>query len=143
MNSNSNSSQAGAPVVLVVEDDLITRKAVSRNLKAAGYEVLVVSSAADALFVAQRTPVHVLVLDLNLADRDSFNAMNDGFAVLDWLRRHFKDFPFRVVIYSSETGQHALDKAEKYGAFAFCHKRRDMTNLLQCVRDAVLSLQAA
>jgi len=69
--------------------------------------------------------------------------MTDGFAVLDWLRRQLTDSHFRIVVYSSATGQHVLEKAEKYGVFAFCHKRRDMTNLLQCVRDAVLSLAAA
>ena len=145
MNSETNDTQPQtvAPIVLVVEDDRITRKAVGRNLRAAGYEVILVSSAADALFVAQRTAFHVLVLDLNLLDADPFNSMTDGFAVLDWLRRQLKEFHFRIVIYSSETGQHVLEKAEKHGAFAFCYKRGDMTNLLQCVRDAVLSLAAA
>jgi CheY-like chemotaxis protein len=146
MNSETNSSQPealGAPVVLVVEDDLLTRKAVGRSLQTAGYEVILVPSAADALNVAQRVGVHVLVLDLHLVDTDTFGAMNDGFAVLDWLRRQFGGLPFRVVIHTAQTGQHLLEKAEECGVFAFCHKRRDMTNLLQCVRDAVLSLQVA
>jgi CheY-like chemotaxis protein len=146
MNSETNSSQPEArvaPVVLVVEDDLITRKAVGRNLQAAGYEVILASSAAEALSVVQHTPIHVLVLDLHLVDTDSFNALNDGFAVLDWLRRQSGGLPFRVVIYTSQPGQHLLEKAEQRGVFAFCHKQRDMTNLLQCVRDAVLSLQVA
>jgi len=127
----------------VVEDDSLTRKAVGRTLQTAGYEVILASSAAEALVVAQSTAFHVLVLDLSLVDLESFTAMNDGFAVLDWLRRQLGDLRFRIVIHSVATGQQVLDKAEKYGAFAFCHKRRDMTNLLQCVHDAVLSLQAA
>jgi CheY-like chemotaxis protein len=116
---------------------------VGRNLQAAGYEVILVQSAAEALTVAQRTPFHVLVLDLHLLDIDPFNAMQDGFAVLDWLKRQLGDLRFRIVIHTSETGQHVLEKAEQLGAFAFCRKRRDMTSLLQCVHDAVLSLKAA
>jgi CheY-like chemotaxis protein len=146
MNSKTNSTQpetSGVPVVLVVEDDLITRKAVGRNLQAAGYEVILVASAADAVNVAQRVPFHVLVLDLHLLDADPFNSINDGFAVLDWLRRQVGDLRFRIVIYTCLTGEHLLQKAEQRDVFAFCHKRRDMTNLLQCVHDAVLSLQVA
>src|SRR5262245_57652765 len=145
MNSETNCTQpqAGPPVVLVVEDDSLTRKAIGRTLQGAGYDVILTSSAAQALSVAQTTAFHVLVLDLSLIDLESFNAMNDGFAVLDWLRRQLGDLRFRIVIYSVATGQPVLDKAREYGAFAFCHKQRDMTNLLQCVHDAVLSLEAA
>jgi CheY-like chemotaxis protein len=142
VNSETNDTQPQAPIVLVVEEDLITRKVIGQHLQAAGYDAILVSSAADALVVAQRTAFHVLVLDLNLLDPDPFNGMIDGFAVLDWLRRQLKEFHFRTVIHSWETGQHVLEKAEKHGAFAFCYKRGDMTHLLQCVHDAVLSLKA-
>ena len=132
-----------APVVLVVEDDALTRKAVGRKLQAAGYEVIMVPSAADALIVTQRVIFQVLVLDLHLADPDPFNGLHEGFSVLDWLRRQVGDFKFRVVIHTSQGAQYMMERAESYGAFAFCIKRRDMDNLVQCVDDAVKSLKAA
>ncbi len=128
------------PVVLVVEDDPLTRKAVSRNLQLAGYEVIAVPSAGDALIVAQRTGFHVLVLDLHLVDGgDPFSGIHEGFAVLDWLRHQLGDFQFKVIIYTSQSGPQLLEKAEASGAFAFCNKRRDMGNLLQCVNEAIQS----
>ncbi len=146
MNSEPNSESNGpvrAPVVLVVEDDPLTRRTVGRLLQMAGYEVIMVASAADALFVAQREVFHVLVLDLQLVDVDPFSGIHEGFAVLDWLRYQLGEFRFRIVIYTSQSGQHLIEKAQASGAFAFCTKRHDMSNLLQCVAEAVQSLQAA
>lgn len=149
MSSDYNNEQCAqeeasiVPIVLVVEDEPLIRKAVARNLQMAGYEVIAVPSAGDALIVAQRTVFHVLVLDLHLVGgSDPFSGIHEGFAVLDWLRHQLGDFQFRVVIYTSQTGQQIMEKAEASGAFAFCNKRRDMSNLLQCVNEAVQSLGA-
>ena len=128
---------------MVVEDDMLIRKMVGRKLQAAGYEVLLIPTAADALIVAQRMEFHVLVLDLSLVDVDPFAGIHDGFSLLDWLERQLGEFKFRIVIYTSQGSQRFMEKAESRGVFAFCVKRRDMSNLVQCVDDAVRSLQAA
>lgn len=128
---------------MVVEDDTLIRKTVGRKLQAAGYEVLLIPTAADALIVAQRMEFHVLVLDLSLVDVDPFAGIHDGFSLLDWLERQLGEFKFRIVIYTSQGNQRLMEKAESRGVFAFCVKRRDMSNLVQCVDDAVRSMQAA
>ena len=149
--SDADNSEAGithtgesfcTPVVLVVEDDALTRKAVARKLQAAGYEVVAVPSAADALIVSQRLVFHVLVLDLNLVDGDPFSGIHEGFAVIDWLRHQLGDLQFRIVVYTSQAERRIAERARACGAFAFCPKRRDMDNLLQCVNDAIESLNA-
>ena len=146
MSSDSNSAQSEsppAPVVMVVEDDNLIRKMVGRKLQAAGYEVILVPTAADALIVAQRMEFHVLVLDLSLVDVDPFAGIHDGFSLLDWLERQMGDFKFRIVIHTSQGNQRLIEKAESRGVFAFCIKRRDMSNLVQCVDEAAKSLKAA
>ena len=146
MSSDSNSAQSespSAPVVMVVEDDNLIRKMVGRKLQAAGYEVILIPTAADALIVAQRMEFHVLVLDLSLVDVDPFAGIHDGFSLLDWLERQMGDFKFRIVIYTSQGNQRLIEKAEAKGVFAFCIKRRDMSNLVQCVDEAAKSLKAA
>ena len=132
-----------APIVLVVEDDQFTRKAVGRKLHSAGYEVIMVPDAADALILAQRTTFQVLVLDLHLADINPYNGIHEGFAVLDWLHRQLGEFHFKVVIYTAQVDQHLLDRAQENGVFAYCVKRRDMSNLVQCVNEAMQALKAA
>src|SRR5262245_55908342 len=113
MSSDTNSGNIEsirAPVVVVVEDDWFTRKAIGKKLHSAGYEVILIPDATDALILAQRMAFHVLVLDLNLMDMNPFNGMHDGFAVLDWLRRQLGEFPFKIVIYTSQTDPHVLEK---------------------------------
>jgi CheY-like chemotaxis protein len=146
MNSDPNIEPSGntkAPVVLVVEDDPLTRKMIGRRLQGAGYEVILVENAGDALIIAQREVFQVLVLDLHLVNTDPFGGIHEGFGVLDWLRHQIGELPFRVVIHTSQTGRHLLEKAESRGVFAYCAKRRDLNNLVQCVGEAVASLKAA
>ena len=139
-NEFEEEQSSAAPVVLVVEDEPLTRRAVYRSLQLAGYEVIAVPSAGDALIVAQQTGFHVLVLDLHLVEgSDPFSGIHDGFAVLDWLRHQLGEFQFRVIIYTSQTGQQVREKAEASGAFAFCDKRSDMSNLLKSVNEAIQS----
>src|SRR5262245_3066363 len=77
-----------SPRILVVEDEPLTRKAVGRKLQNAGFEVIMTPTAGDALILAHRLTFQVLVLDLNLPDdSDPFFSIQDGFALLDWLRR--------------------------------------------------------
>lgn len=133
-----------APIVLVVEDDTLTRNAVSRRLHAEGYEIIAVPSAGDALVIAQRLSLHVLVLDLHLMDGDPFSGLHEGMAVLDWLSVQLGGtFPFRVVIHTSQNDPKLIAHAAANGVFAYCLKRRDMSNLVQCVAEAVDSLRAA
>ena len=134
--------QPTVPVVLVVEDDPLTRRAVSRRLLAEGYEIIAVPSAADALIAAQRMPFHVLVLDLNLVgDDDPFGGLHEGFAVLDWLKLQLGDINFRIVIHSSQSSPKLFAQAETAGVFAYCTKKRDLGNLVQCVTEAVDSMR--
>jgi len=142
--SNETGASFCTPVILVVEDEPLVRKAVARKLQAAGYEVVAVPSAADALIVSQRLLFHVLVLDLNLVDGDPFSGIHEGFAVIDWLRHQLGDLhQFRIVIHTSQAEKRVAERARACGAFAFCPKRRDMENLVRSVNEAIESLNAA
>lgn len=142
--TNETGESFCTPVVLVVEDEPLTRKAVARKLQAAGYEVVAVPSAADALIVSQRLLFHVLVLDLNLVDGDPFSGIHEGFAVIDWLRHQLGDLhQFRIIIHTSQAERRVAERARACGAFAFCPKRRDMENLVRSVNEAIESLNAA
>ena len=148
MNSEPNNEPNGgpkAPVILVVEDDPLTRKMVGRRLQGCGYEVILVENAGDALIIAQREHFDVLVLDLHLVTTDPFAGIHEGFGVLDWLLRQFGgDLPFRIIIHTSQKANDVLlQKAETRKVYAFCTKRRDLNNLVQCVGEAVQSLKAA
>jgi DNA-binding NtrC family response regulator len=60
-------SPAPPSTVLVVDDDVLVRMAISENLRDAGFQVLEASSAHDALGVMlAEMPIHALVTDLRM-----------------------------------------------------------------------------
>ena len=57
-------------LVLVVEDERVLSRALSINLGARGYDVVVAETGADALEQAARRPPDAVILDLGLPDID-------------------------------------------------------------------------
>jgi DNA-binding NtrC family response regulator len=58
---------APPPTVLVVDDDVLVRMAISESLRDAGFQVLEAASAHDALGVMlAEVPIHALVTDLRM-----------------------------------------------------------------------------
>jgi two-component system KDP operon response regulator KdpE len=66
---------ASRPIVLIVEDDDATRKAVGSNLDAHGYAVTGVASAREALRSWELRRPDVIILDLGLPDRDGISVV--------------------------------------------------------------------
>lgn len=60
------------PVILVVDDDLIVREIVATHLRQASIDVVEASSVKNALAVAVRLRLDLVVLDINLPDGDGF-----------------------------------------------------------------------
>ena len=55
-----------APVVLIVENDVLLRLVTASNLRDAGFEVIEAANAAEALRVLARVPVDVLFSDIDM-----------------------------------------------------------------------------
>jgi two-component system, response regulator PdtaR len=57
---------SAAPVVLIVENDVLLRLVTASNLRDAGFEVIEAANAAEALRVLARVPVDVLFSDIDM-----------------------------------------------------------------------------
>ena len=69
--------------VLVADDDVLVRIAVSEYLRACGFRVIEASGGLEAKTVLQHGPeIHLLFADARLAGNDN------GFALAQWARRH-------------------------------------------------------
>jgi CheY-like chemotaxis protein len=65
--SRDSSAKPQPPTVLVVDDDVVVRMAISENLRDAGFQVLEATSAHDALGVMLAgMPIDVLLTDLQM-----------------------------------------------------------------------------
>lgn len=85
-------------VVLVVDDNRVSRELIHRRLVREGYEVVVVESGAAALEAVQLHPVELVLLDLHMPDMS-------GSTVTEQLRQEFPplELPILMVSASDDT----------------------------------------
>lgn len=90
------------PNVLIVEDDLDLAGVLQSMFQSRGLATTHVTTGSGALDASQRAAPDLLVLDLGLPD-------TDGFAVVDWMRRHDRLSQVPMVVYTARD----LDDAER------------------------------
>ena len=69
--------------ILIVENQIETLLSLILLLERAGFCVYGTQSGADGIRLAQKEEFDLVILDVNLPDKD-------GFAVCDWLRQDFR-----------------------------------------------------
>jgi two-component system NtrC family response regulator len=60
--------------VLLVEDDLSVREALTKLLSAENYEVFSATTCGEAILLGTQSKIDVVLLDLNLGDEDGWDA---------------------------------------------------------------------
>jgi len=96
-----------APVVLVVEDDVLLRLVTADSLREAGFEVLEAANAAEAMLVLASMPVDAVFSDIDMPGK------MDGLALAQWMRQRRLDT--KIILTSGAA--RALGGAEEYGSF--------------------------
>jgi CheY-like chemotaxis protein len=100
--SPSEILQAGLETILVVEDEVLVRSAISAYLRDCGYRVLETASADEALIVLEDATIAVDVVFTDIKMPGSF----DGFGLAQWIRKHRPDL--KVILTGSvEKAVHA------------------------------------
>jgi CheY-like chemotaxis protein len=74
--------------ILVIDDEPLLRQLINDYLNPLGYSVLQASTGEDGLELANRHPIHVIILDINLGDMTGFDVV----AILK-SRAHTRDIP--------------------------------------------------
>jgi CheY-like chemotaxis protein len=98
---------SSAPVVLVVENDVLLRLVTASNLRDAGFEVIEAADSAEAVLVLDSMPVDALFSDIDMPRR------MDGLALAQWV--HQRRLDTRIILTSG--GERALGAAEEYASF--------------------------
>jgi DNA-binding NtrC family response regulator len=96
-----------APVVLIVENDVLLRLVTASNLRDAGFELLEAANCAEAIRILDFIPVDVLFSDIDMPGKI------DGLALAKWVHRSQADT--RIILTSGATG--ALGGVEEYASF--------------------------
>jgi two-component system KDP operon response regulator KdpE len=113
--------------VLIVEDDLPLRRALSANLSARGYDVDVVGSGEEALANASRVNPDVVLLDLGLPGMDGLDVVR---GIRGWSR-------VPIVVLSARDAEGAKVAALDAGADDYVTKPFGMDELLARLRSAL------
>lgn len=95
MGENDNRSES--PTILVVEDDVLIRLAVSDYLRGCGYRVVEAGSADDAIEVLTKSDARIDVVFTDVSMPGSLS----GFGLAQWVRRERPDV--RVILTSGIT----------------------------------------
>lgn len=114
--------------ILVVDDDLDIRAALSDLLGAEGYAVQSAGTGAEALALAERQPFSAVLLDIGLPDLD-------GMAVLKRLVESHPTLP--VIILTAFTHSAQTIETLSKGAFAYLTKPYNRDELKMVLRRAV------
>ena len=113
-----------APVVLIVENDVLLRLVTANNLRDAGFEVIEAANPAEALRILARVPVDVLFSDIDMPGN------MDGLALAQWVHRSQADT--RIILTSGAAK--APGDVEEYASFLpKPYAEKDVERLLRSV----------
>ena len=88
-----------APVVLIVENDVLLRLVTASNLRDAGFEVFEAADVAEAVTVLKKIAVDLLISDISLID---------GIVLAQLAKEHQ---PTTQLVWTLESRQNSVDTA--------------------------------
>ena len=113
-----------APVVLIVENDVLLRLVTASNLRDAGFELLEAANCAEAIRILDFIPVDVLFSDIDMPGKI------DGLALAKWVHRSQADT--RIILTSGAAK--APGDVEEYASFLpKPYAEKDVERLLRSV----------
>lgn len=118
-----------APVILLVDDEELTRQFYGDLLVERGFTVLAVASGTEALSAVTRHPIEAVVLDIMMPELS-------GLETLEQLRKRAPDVPV-IILTAHPSSQNAIT-ALKLGAFDFIVKGLQHELVVLAVRRAIL-----
>jgi len=116
--------QAEHKQVLLIEDNLDWRQMAASTLEAAGYKVIGVSGAAEALLQADDLKLALIILDLDLGGEN-------GLMLMKHLKRHHQGVPI-LICTGMDPAEPAVQRMREIGADHFLRKGT-MSELINAV----------
>src|SRR5450755_1299979 len=100
---NTQTTAASSRKILLVDDNLVIQLTVAQALKNAGYQVFTASDISATLGIVRREKPALILLDLSFPlDAGNFGgAAQDGFFIVEWLRRTPEAAKIPIIIVSA------------------------------------------
>ncbi len=132
---NDPTPAPNAKKILVVDDNRVILHTLKLALQPKGYQVLTAPGGAETLSTLRREKPDLILLDLNFPP-DTANIggpFQDGFFIIEWLRRTPEAETIPIIIISSTDPAQYMDRATAAGVVACFHKPIDYDKLLEVI----------
>lgn len=125
--------------ILVVDDNEVILKSALQKLSAKGYQVTTAIGGPEALSSVRKEKPDLILLDLAFPP-DAANVggpLQDGFFVIQWLRRAPETEKIPIIMISATDPEKFKDRALNAGVVASFHKPIDNDKLLAAIQAAL------
>jgi CheY-like chemotaxis protein len=116
--------------ILIIEDDLGQREALSHRLTRVGYEVRTADRGKEGLAMARQDPPHLVLLDLRLPDIE-------GFSIGEQLADDPSTCGVPVIVLSAMERPDIIRRTRAAGCQYFVRKPYDPNALLVLIQSAI------
>lgn len=116
--------------ILIVDDDLDTRRVLNVLFRANNYETAFAADAVTAFIAAKKEKPDLILLDIGLPG-------GEGFLVMERLKNIARLGCIPIIMLSGRDPQSVEERALQAGADAFLQKPPDQEKLLAAVRKAL------
>jgi len=125
--------------ILVVDDDPIILKTLTIALRCKGYQVLTAIDGPGAVNMVSRERPDLILLDINFPP-DAANiggALQDGFFIIEWLRRMGEGGDIPIIIISGDKSAKYRRRAQAAKVVGFFPKPIDHVALVATIRTTL------
>jgi CheY-like chemotaxis protein len=139
MNMNAQTTAASSRKILLVDDNLVIQLTVTQALKNAGYQVFTASDISATLGIVRREKPDLILLDLSFPlDSANFgSAAQDGFFIVEWLRRTPEAAKIPIIIVSATEPAKYQNQVSDKGVIACFHKPLNHPELMATIQTAL------
>ena len=134
-----NTANSSAKKILVVDDNQVILKTTLQMLSTKGYQVTTATGGPEALSAVRKEKPDLILLDLTFPP-DASNVggpLQDGFFIIQWLRRTPETEKIPVIMISATDPEKFKDRALRTGVVASFHKPIDPGKLLAAIKAAL------
>lgn len=120
------------PLILVVDDDVTLLQTIGAQIRLAGFDTVLSSSAITAIQVLKDQPIDLVIMDLFMPDRDGIETITD-------IRMDWPDLPIIAMSGGWRTigADTVLDMALAIGAQSALAKPFDRATLVAAIEAAL------
>jgi CheY-like chemotaxis protein len=136
---NAETTLSSSAKILVVDDDKVIQRTVATALNKAGYKVFAAADISAALSTVRMEKPDLMLLDISfpLDFANVGGPAQDGFFVVEWLRRTPEANKIPIIIISSTDPVKYKDQASTKGIVACFRKPLNHEELLLVIKSTL------